>query len=77
MSHAHCSRIASSFGDRPVHGHHRASSVLDPTDVEAARTDALTLFGSMIGTVQLARAPTDRDLSDQLLAKAWRPPRSC
>jgi TetR/AcrR family transcriptional repressor of nem operon len=42
---------------------------LDPTDVEAARTDALTLFGLMVGTLQLARALTDRDLSDQLLAQ--------
>jgi TetR/AcrR family transcriptional repressor of nem operon len=43
---------------------------LDPTDGEAARTDALTVFGMMIGTLQLARALTDRDLSDQLLARA-------
>ena len=42
---------------------------LDPTDTEAARTDALTVFGLMIGTLQLARALTDRDLSDQLLAR--------
>jgi TetR/AcrR family transcriptional regulator, transcriptional repressor for nem operon len=42
---------------------------LDPTDVEAARTDALTVFGMMIGTLQLARALTDRDLSDQLLVR--------
>jgi TetR/AcrR family transcriptional repressor of nem operon len=42
---------------------------LDPTDVETARTDALTLFGLMVGTLQLARALTDRDLSDQLLAR--------
>jgi TetR/AcrR family transcriptional regulator, transcriptional repressor for nem operon len=41
---------------------------LDPTDAEDARSDALTIFGLMIGTVQLARALTDRDLSDQLLA---------
>ena len=41
---------------------------LDPTDAEAAPTDALTLFGLMLGTLQLARALTDRDLSDQLLA---------
>ena len=41
---------------------------LDPTDIETARTDALTVFGLMIGTLQLARALTDRDLSDQLLA---------
>jgi TetR/AcrR family transcriptional repressor of nem operon len=45
------------------------ASRLDPTDVEAARTDALTLFGLMVGTVQLARALTNRDLSDQLLAQ--------
>ena len=45
------------------------ASRLDPTDVEAARPDALTLFGLMVGTLQLARALTDRDLSDQLLAR--------
>jgi TetR/AcrR family transcriptional repressor of nem operon len=45
------------------------ASRLDLTDVEAARTDALTLFGLMVGTLQLARALTDRDLSDQLLAQ--------
>jgi TetR/AcrR family transcriptional regulator, transcriptional repressor for nem operon len=45
-------------------------SRLDPTDPEAARTDALTLFGLMLGTLQLARALTDRDLSDQLLARS-------
>jgi TetR/AcrR family transcriptional regulator, transcriptional repressor for nem operon len=42
---------------------------LDPSNADAARTDALTLFGMMIGTLQLARALTDRDLSDQLLAR--------
>ena len=42
---------------------------LDPTDPEAARTDALTLLGLMVGTLQLSRALTDRDLSDQLLAQ--------
>jgi TetR/AcrR family transcriptional repressor of nem operon len=40
---------------------------LNPTD--ASRIDALTLFGFMIGTLQVARALTDRDLSDQLLAR--------
>jgi TetR/AcrR family transcriptional repressor of nem operon len=44
------------------------ASRLEPTDVEAARTDALAIFGLMLGTLQLARALTDRDLSDQLLA---------
>jgi AcrR family transcriptional regulator len=45
------------------------ASRLDPTHADAARTDALTLFGLMVGTLQLARALTDRDLSDQLLAR--------
>jgi TetR/AcrR family transcriptional regulator, transcriptional repressor for nem operon len=45
------------------------ASRLDPTDIAAARTDALTVFGLMVGTLQLARALTDRDLSDQLLAR--------
>ena len=45
------------------------ASRLDPTDAEATRTDALTLFGLLLGTLQLARALTDRDLSDQLLAR--------
>src|SRR5438552_9533455 len=43
------------------------ASRLDPADLEAARADALTVFGLMIGTLQLARALTDRDLSDRLL----------
>ena len=43
------------------------ASRLDPTAIEAARTNALTVFGMMIGTLQLARALTDRDLSDRLL----------
>jgi TetR/AcrR family transcriptional regulator, transcriptional repressor for nem operon len=42
---------------------------LDPTDIEAARANALTLLGSIVGTLQLSRALTDRDLSDQLLAR--------
>ncbi len=45
------------------------ASRLNPTDAEAARTGALTLFGLMLGTLQLARALTDRDLSNQLLAR--------
>src|SRR5918994_582000 len=40
---------------------------LPPT--AASRIDALALFGFMIGTLQVARALTDRDLSDQLLAQ--------
>jgi TetR/AcrR family transcriptional repressor of nem operon len=46
------------------------ASRLDPTDVDAARVDALAVFGLMVGTLQLARAVTDRHLSDQLLARA-------
>src|SRR5919107_707607 len=42
---------------------------LDPTDPDAARTDALALFGTMIGTLQLARALTDLEQSDKLLAR--------
>ena len=45
------------------------ASRLNQAHVETARTDALTLFGLMVGTLQLARALTDRDLSDQLLAR--------
>jgi TetR/AcrR family transcriptional regulator, transcriptional repressor for nem operon len=45
------------------------ASRLERPDAESARTDALALFGFMIGTLQLARALTDRDLSDQLLAR--------
>src|SRR6266536_903808 len=43
---------------------------LDPTDAEAARTDALTILGLMIGTLQLARALADRDLSDRFLTRS-------
>ncbi len=46
------------------------ASRLDPTHAEAARTDALTLFGLMVGTMQLARALTAHDLSDELLDRA-------
>jgi TetR/AcrR family transcriptional regulator, transcriptional repressor for nem operon len=45
------------------------ASRLDPTDVEAGRADALTIFGLMVGTLQLARALTDSDLSDRALAR--------
>jgi TetR/AcrR family transcriptional regulator, transcriptional repressor for nem operon len=45
------------------------ASRLDPAHAEAARADALALFGYMLGTLQLARALTDRELSDRLLAR--------
>jgi AcrR family transcriptional regulator len=43
---------------------------INPPDTQTPRTDALTILGFMIGTLQLARALTDRDLSDQLLARS-------
>jgi TetR/AcrR family transcriptional repressor of nem operon len=43
---------------------------LDPSDVEAAGADALAVFGLMVGTLQLARTLTDRELSDRILARA-------
>src|SRR3954452_15030188 len=46
------------------------ASRLDPTDAEAGRADALTVFGLMVGTLQLARTLTDRDLSDRVLARS-------
>ena len=46
------------------------ASRLNPADVEAARADALTTFGLMVGALQLARALTDRHLSDRLLARS-------
>lgn len=42
---------------------------LDSRDAEAARIDALALLGLLVGTLQFARAMTDRDLSDRLLAR--------
>jgi AcrR family transcriptional regulator len=45
------------------------ASRLDPTDAEGARADALAVFGLMVGTLQLARTLTDRELSDQLLVR--------
>jgi AcrR family transcriptional regulator len=40
---------------------------LEPSDVEAGRAEALAVYGLMIGTLQLARALTDRELSDRVL----------
>ena len=45
------------------------ASRLDPTDVAAARISALTVFGLMVGTLQLARVLTDSGVSDQILAR--------
>ncbi|MBI3213613.1 MAG: TetR/AcrR family transcriptional regulator [Mycobacterium sp.] len=40
---------------------------LAPEDPSAARTTALGLFTVLVATLQLARAVSDRDMSDQLL----------
>src|SRR3954452_18122338 len=45
------------------------ASRLSPMHVEAARTDAVALFGFILGTLQLPRALAERELSDQLLAR--------
>ena len=45
------------------------ASRLDPSDVDTGRVNALTVFGLMVGILQLARALTDRHLSDQVLAR--------
>jgi TetR/AcrR family transcriptional regulator, transcriptional repressor for nem operon len=42
---------------------------LDPADLESGRAGAFTLFGLMVGTLQLARALTDRELSDRVLER--------
>ena len=40
---------------------------LAPTDLKAARRRVFGAFASMVGTLQLARALTDRELSDAIL----------
>jgi TetR/AcrR family transcriptional repressor of nem operon len=45
------------------------ASRLDPMDVEGARADALAVLGLLVGTLQFARTLTDRELSDQILAR--------
>ena len=42
---------------------------LAPEDPPSARTKTLSVFALLVGTLQLCRALTDRDLSDQLLAQ--------
>src|SRR5215211_2263327 len=58
------------FTDELLNSADDIAARLDRTDAEAARADALTILGFMIGTLQLASALTDRDLSDQLLARS-------
>ena len=45
---------------------------MTPEDPPSARVKALSLLGLMAGTLQLARALTDRQLSDQLLEQGLR-----
>jgi TetR/AcrR family transcriptional regulator, transcriptional repressor for nem operon len=45
---------------------------MTPEDPLASRVKALSLLGMMLGTVQLARAITDRQLSDDLLEQGLR-----
>ncbi|GAA4710339.1 transcriptional regulator, TetR family [Promicromonospora umidemergens] len=45
---------------------------MTPEDPLASRVTALSLLGMMVGTVQLARALTDRQLSDHLLEQGLR-----
>jgi len=43
------------------------ATLLAPEDPSAARTTALGLFTTLVATMQLARAVSDRDMSDDLL----------
>lgn len=43
------------------------AALMHATDQKAARTRALTLFASMVGTLQMSRALADRELSDHVL----------
>ena len=53
--------LATSFAER-----------LSPEDPVSARPKALSLLGMMAGMLQLSRALTDRELSDQLLEQGVR-----
>jgi hypothetical protein len=53
------------------------ASALDLTDVAAARTHELVVFGLIISTLELARALTDRDLSINSSPAVWRTPWRC
>lgn len=43
------------------------ATLLEPADPSAARTTALGLFTTLVATLQIARAVSDRDMSDGLL----------
>jgi AcrR family transcriptional regulator len=57
------------FTDELLHTADDIAARIDPADPEGAQPDALAIFGLLIGTLQLARALTDRDLSDQVLIR--------
>jgi len=40
---------------------------LPPNATRSQRSDAIALYGMMIGTLQLARAVSDRQFSDEIL----------
>lgn len=42
---------------------------MDPSDPASAGLQALEIFSGMVGTLQVARALTDRELSDELLER--------
>ncbi|MFE3410547.1 TetR/AcrR family transcriptional regulator [Streptomyces mirabilis] len=42
---------------------------LDRDDPDRARVDALVIFGSLVGTLQLSRAITDPDISEKILER--------
>ena len=50
---------------------------LSPHDPSAARTTALGLFTVLVATMQLARAVSDRELSDDFSNQAFAMHRSC
>jgi hypothetical protein len=45
---------------------------LEPDEPRSGRVQALSVFASMVGTMQLARALSDRQLSDAVLEQGTR-----
>ena len=43
--------------------------LIQAPDRESARVQALTIFASMVGTLQLSRALADRELADGVLTQ--------
>jgi hypothetical protein len=55
------------FGDRHLAG--EAGPPIDPADRGSSRVRALSVFASMVGTLQLSRALADQKLADDVLAQ--------